>query len=96
VHYIVPNAVGKMTTKVYTEVVLPLLKEDLWKNNLTLCHNADSAHTSRATEKYCSDTQIHVITLPGVSPDFSVFKAAAHPIKRKFHAKHCMGEGCNS
>jgi len=29
VHYIVPNTVGKMTTKVYIEVVLPLLKEDL-------------------------------------------------------------------
>jgi hypothetical protein len=90
--YEVPNAVGKMTTKVYTEVVLLLLKVELWKDNLTLCHDADSVHTSKATEKYCKDNQIHLITLPGVSPDFSILESMAYPIKRKFHAKRCTTE----
>jgi hypothetical protein len=90
--YKVPNAVGKMTMKVYTEVVLPSLKDELLNQGLTLCHDVDSAHTSKATEKYCTDNQISLITLPGVSPDFSILESMAHPIKRKFHAQRCTTE----
>jgi hypothetical protein len=35
--YKVPNEVGKMTTKVYTSHILPLVKEDLEREGLTLC-----------------------------------------------------------
>jgi hypothetical protein len=49
--YEVPNSVGKMTTKVYTEVVLPLLKDDLLYRGLWLCQDADLAHTSKETLK---------------------------------------------
>lgn len=35
--YEVPNDVGKMTIKVYTSHILPLIKEDLQREGLTLC-----------------------------------------------------------
>jgi hypothetical protein len=35
--YQVPNLVVKMTTKVYTEVILPSIKDDLLQQGLTLC-----------------------------------------------------------
>ena len=47
--YDVPNDVGKMTTKVYTEVILPQLLDELQDQGLTLCQDADSAHNSRTT-----------------------------------------------
>jgi len=81
-----------MTTKVYTEVVLPLLKDELWEHNLNLYHDADSIYISRAIKKYYSDNQIPLITLPGVSPDFSILESMAHPIKRKFYAKRYATE----
>jgi hypothetical protein len=90
--YEVPNAVGKMTTKVYTEVILPTLKDELLEQGLTLCHDANSAHTSKATKRYCADIWISLITLPGVSPDFSILESMANPIKRKFHAERYATE----
>ena len=50
--YEVPNDVGKMTTEVYTGVILPLIKEDLKREGLTLCQDANSAYKSKGTLKY--------------------------------------------
>jgi len=90
--YKVPNGVGKMTTKVYIEVVLPLLKEELQDQGLTLCQDADSAHTSRSTLKWAKENNLRLLTLPGVSPDFSILESMAHPLKKAFHAKRCTTE----
>jgi hypothetical protein len=38
-----------MTTKAYTEVILPVIKDDLLSRGLTLIQDADLAHTYRAT-----------------------------------------------
>lgn len=90
--YKVPNEVGKMTTKVYTSHILPLIKEDLEREGLTLCQDADSAHTSNATLKYARENGINLITLPGVSPDLSICETMARPLKRAFHARRCTTE----
>jgi hypothetical protein len=89
VSYSVSNDVGKMTTKEYTETVLPAIRGDLWSKGLTLCQDADSAHTSKATEAFCRKNHIDFITLPGVSPDFSIFETLAQGLKKKFHARRC-------
>ena len=47
--YKVDNNVGKMTTKCYTETILPTLVEDLTSRGFTLCQDADSAYISKAT-----------------------------------------------
>jgi hypothetical protein len=90
--YEVPNDVGKMTTEVYTRVILPLIKEDLKREGLTLCQDADSAHKSKGTLKYAQDNGIKLITLPGVSPDFSIVETMARPLKRAFHARRVTSE----
>ena len=90
--YKVPNSVGKMTTEVYIQHVLPSIRDELLDQGLTLCHDADSAHTSKATINWAKDNRIPLITLPGVSPDFSILEAMAYPIKRKFHAQRCTIE----
>jgi len=38
-----------MTSKVYTEVILPQLLEELKDQGLTLCQDADSVHNSGVT-----------------------------------------------
>jgi hypothetical protein len=90
--YEVPNKVGKMTTKVYTEVILPGLLEELKEQGLTLCQDADSAHTSKSTIAWAKKNDLPLITLPGVSPDFSILESMAHPLKQQFHAKQCTTE----
>jgi hypothetical protein len=90
--YKVLNAVGKMTTKVYIEEVLPKVINELKERGLTLCQDADSAHTSKATLAWAEKHDLPLITLPGVSPDFSILESMAHPLKRKFHAKRCATE----
>jgi hypothetical protein len=85
--YEVNNGVGKMTTKVYTEQILPQLENDLKSRGLTLCHDKDSAHDSKGTEAWIKEHNLSVITLPGVSPDFSIFESMACTLKRKFHTK---------
>ena len=49
VPYEVSNKVGKMTTKVYTEVILPAILDDLLNRGLNLYQDKDSAHKSNAT-----------------------------------------------
>jgi hypothetical protein len=90
--YEVPNSVGKMTTKVYTTIVLPALKDELKEQGLTLCYDADSAYTSKATLKFVEENNIPLITLPRVSLDFLILELIAHPIKRKFYTKRCTTE----
>ena len=90
--YEVPNNVGKMTTKVYTQHILPLIREDLRREDLTLCQDADSAHTSKATLKYAREEGIKLLTLPGVSPDLSICETMANPLKRAFHSRRCASE----
>ena len=82
----------KITIKVYIEVVLPSIKDELLSQGLTLYHDADSAYTSKKTTKYCLDNKIPVITLPKVSLNFSILESIAHLIKRRFHAKQCATE----
>ena len=48
--YKVPNKIGKMTSKVYIEEILPSLLQDLKDQGLTLCQDADSAHDSKETQ----------------------------------------------
>jgi len=90
--YEVDNNVGKMTTAVYTSQILPALREDLVREGLTLCQDADSAHKSKATLKYARENDIKLLTLPGVSPDFSIVETMARPLKRRFHARRCTTE----
>ncbi|KAE9380926.1 hypothetical protein N431DRAFT_523394, partial [Stipitochalara longipes BDJ] len=92
ISYEVDNGVGKMTTIVYTSQILPALKADLIREGLTLCQDADSAHKSKATLKYARENDIKLLTLPGVSPDFSIVETMARPLKRRFHARRCMTE----
>jgi hypothetical protein len=87
--YDVPNNVGKMTIKVYIEVILPMIKKELQDRGLTLYQDADSAHKSQATLTWAKENDIPLITLPGVSPDLSILETMAHPLKKKFHAKWC-------
>jgi hypothetical protein len=83
---------GKMTKKVYTSHILPLIREDLEREGLTLCQDADSDHTCKATLKYARENNIKLITLPGVSPDFSIAETMARPPKRAFHARRVASE----
>lgn len=78
-----------MTSKVYTEVILPQLLEELTDQGLTLCQDADSAHNSRVTIAWAKKHNLSLLTLPGVSPDFSILESMAHPLKRAFHSKRC-------
>jgi hypothetical protein len=79
--YDVPNEVGKMITNVYTSQILPIVKENLEREGLTLCQDADSAHTSKATLKYAYENGINLLTFPGVSPDLSIAETMAQPFK---------------
>lgn len=87
--YTVSNKVGKMTTKVYIEQVLPQLVPELLAKGLTLCQDADSAHRSIETLAWAKEHKLLLLTLPGVSPDFSILESMAHPLKRKFHSRRC-------
>jgi hypothetical protein len=82
--YEVPNKVGKMTTKVYTEVILPAVLGDLKERGLTLCQDADSAHDSKETKAWAKKNSLDLITLPSVSPDFSILESMAHPLSVLF------------
>ena len=51
ISYKVPsNSVGKMTTKVYTQKILSVIKNDLLSQRLTLWQNKDSAYDLNATK----------------------------------------------
>jgi len=81
-----------MTTKVYTETILPAILDDFTSQGLTLCQDADSAYTSKATIAWAQKHGLSLLTLPGVSPDLSILEIEAHPVKRKFHSRRCTTE----
>lgn len=86
--YEVPsNSIGKMTTKVYTQEILPAIKDDLLSRGLTLWQDKDSAYDSNGTKAWFKKNNIPYITSPGNSPDLSIFESYAHPLKKLFHAK---------
>ena len=62
--YKVLNSVGKITTKVYIEKILQTLQEDSDFQGLTLCQDADSAHSSRATLTWAKHNDFPLLTLP--------------------------------
>jgi len=81
-----------MTTKFYTEVILPQLLNDFQAQGLTLCQDADLAHTSKTTIAWAKKYNLPLITLPGVSPDLSILKSQAHPLKKAFYARRTTTE----
>jgi hypothetical protein len=91
IRYTVGNSVGKMTTKCYIEQILPVLEPELKKRGITLCQDADSVHRAKATIEYCAEHNIP-LTLPGNSPDLSIWETQAQPLKRRFHARRSPTE----
>ena len=86
--YEVPsNSFGKMTTKVYTQEILLLIKDDLLSRELTLWQDKDSTHDSNGTKAWFQKNHVSYITSPGNSPDLSIFESYAHPLKKHFHTK---------
>lgn len=81
------NNVGKMSTKVYVEEILPAIRDDLLQHRLTLWQDKDSAHDSAGAKKWFKDNNIRYITSPGNSPDLSLFESYAHPLKKLFHQR---------
>jgi hypothetical protein len=72
--------------------MLPLIKEDLKREDFTLCQDADLAHGSKATLKYACKQGIKLLTLPSVSLDLLIAKTLAYPLKRVFYAKRTILE----
>jgi hypothetical protein len=68
--------------------------EDLKERGLTVCQDADSAHTSEATKAWAEKHNLSLLTLflPGVSPDFSILESIAHTPKGLFHSKWTASE----
>jgi hypothetical protein len=63
------------------------VKEELKRDGLTLCQDADLAYTSKATLKYANKNRIKLLTLPSVSLDFSITETMAQLLKRAFHKR---------
>jgi hypothetical protein len=82
----VPNKVGKITTKVYAEYILLAIKEDLQKQGLTFCQDADLAYINNATIAWAKKHNLPLLILPRKSPDLSILESEAHELKKKFHA----------
>ena len=81
-----------MSSKCYTEQILPILLNDpKWiRQDLTLIQDGDSGHKAKATKDWAKKNSFKIITLPSNSPDFSIIETMAAPIKRKFHAERTM------
>jgi hypothetical protein len=90
--YIVSNSVGKMTSDVYTEHILPIILPDLQKNGLTLIQDTGSAYKNQATIGWAAKHHLPLITLHGVSPNLSIMESMARPLKRKFHSRRSATE----
>ena len=81
------NLVGKMTTKVYTQEILLIIKNDLLSQGLTLWQDKDFAHDSYSTKAWFQKNNIFYIMSSGNSPDLSIFELYAHPLKKLFHTR---------
>ncbi|PQE21504.1 hypothetical protein CJF30_00008359 [Rutstroemia sp. NJR-2017a BBW] len=80
------NSNGKMNTRVYIQILSQLL-EEFKRDGITLCQDVDSAYKSNTVKDWAKENRFSLITLPGLSPDFSILESMAHPIKKKFHAQ---------
>ena len=60
------NDNGKMSTKVYIEVILPQLLPDL--DGITLYQDKDSAHDSKAVAAWAKKNGLKLLISPGCSP----------------------------
>jgi len=78
-----------MTVKYYIQVILLYFLPKLQRCNLALCQDSDSAHTAKKTSQWAKDHRLELITLPGVSPDLSIFESMANPLKRVFYKQRC-------
>ena len=92
VQYTPTNQVRKMDEITYTEVILPAILEDMHTRGLTLWQDKDSAHCSKLVQQWCKHYYLPTITSPGNSPDLSIAKTMANPIKRDFHKVRCTTE----
>ncbi|PQE18261.1 hypothetical protein CJF30_00010973 [Rutstroemia sp. NJR-2017a BBW] len=79
-----------MNSRVYKQILSTHLDE-FKRDGITLCQDVDSAHKSEETKDWIDEHEFPMITLPGVSPDFSILESMAHPIKKKFHAQKTAG-----
>jgi hypothetical protein len=70
---------------VYIKHILSQLINDLKSRGLTLCHDKDLSHDSKGTKAWVQKNGLPMITLSGVSPDFSIFKSMASTLKRRFY-----------
>lgn len=86
------NSVGKMNTDCYIKDLLPQLLDDFKDLGLTLGQDVDSAHNSAATKAWAKKNGLPLITLPGLSLDFSIMESMAGELKKKFHARWCTTE----
>ena len=71
------------------------IADELRDCGLTLIEDADSAHKSAKTKAWAKANDLSLLTLPGVSPDFSILESMARPLKKKFHAKRCTTEAAS-
>lgn len=86
--YDVPgHSVGKMTTEVYITQILLAIKDDLLDHGLTFYQDKDSTHNSASTKAWFKKSSAPYITLPGNSPDISIFESYTHPLKKLFHTQ---------
>ncbi|OCK86997.1 uncharacterized protein K441DRAFT_671500, partial [Cenococcum geophilum 1.58] len=81
-----------MSSKAYTEQVLPWLLLKFNIEGITLYQDADSAHKSRESLAWAKEWDLKLLTLPGLSPDLSIVESLAHPVKKKFHSKRVEEE----
>jgi DDE superfamily endonuclease len=81
-----------MTTEVYIRDILPQIADELRDRGLTLIQDANSAHKSKATQAWAKEHGVSLLTLPGVSPDFSILESMARSLKKKFHTRRCASE----
>ena len=65
---------------------------ELQDRGLSLCQDADSAHTSKETTKWAKDNDLNLITLPGVSPDLSICETIARGLKQEFYKRRYTTE----
>jgi len=84
VPYNAGNSNGKMSSKCYTEQILPALKDDLLREGLILCQDGDGSHTTQLVKTYTQDHGLEVLNLPHRSPDLSIFETLANPLKKEF------------
>lgn len=64
--YKVPsNSNGKITTEVYTQQILPLIKDDLLARGLTFQQDKDLAHDLKKTKAWFAKNNVPYITSPG-------------------------------